>query len=90
MTDAEKDAIWTVLVKEAGAEEGMRTSFKLNWPECREYRFCGSLGFGGKVWYREHDGNVSVSCYQEDETPKRIETIARTNAALRAAEAEGA
>jgi len=43
----------------------------------REYRFCGSLGFGGKL--RWHNNDVPyVDCYKEDETPERnlkIKTI---------------
>lgn len=49
---------------------------------CPEYRFQGSLGFGGKL-YREGD-RMWVSCYREDETPDRFTVIERTNAALSA------
>lgn len=45
-----------------------------------EYRFQGSLGFGGKVWNR-HD-RWDVNCYHEDETPARTAAIEATNEAL--------
>ena len=45
---------------------------------CHEYRFCGSLGFGGKYWQERN----KVTCYLEDETPERLEVIERTNQAL--------
>ena len=46
----------------------------------REWRFCGSLGFGGKFW-RNAD-RMYVNCYQEDETPSRLLTIKRANKRL--------
>lgn len=52
--------------------------------DCREYRFGGSLGFGGKYWPEEW----RVSCYSEDETKERRETITRTNEALAKLRAE--
>jgi hypothetical protein len=48
-----------------------------------EYRFQGNLGFGGKFRTRS-DLQCSVTCYAEDETPARLETIARANEALKA------
>jgi len=35
---------------------------------CTEWRFQGSLGFGGKFRYPR----MSVDCYPEDETPARL------------------
>lgn len=43
-----------------------------------EYRFIGSLGFGGKFWSYP----MRVSCYREDETPERLASIAAANEAL--------
>jgi hypothetical protein len=45
---------------------------------CREYRFMGALGFGGKFWQQ----SMTVTCYPEDETPERRAIIERANAAL--------
>lgn len=46
----------------------------------REYRFCGLLGYGGKVWnsYR----GFYVSCYQEDKTPLREAMMEAANIRL--------
>ena len=46
-----------------------------------EYRSKGSLGFGGKFWNREN-GQMLVSCYQDDETEDRLEAISAVNAIL--------
>lgn len=70
-----RDEVWAVLADECGAfTEDDRyahsvSEFKQFWPECREFRFIGRLGFGGKVW--ANDGRVYVTCYPEDETPAR-------------------
>lgn len=45
-----------------------------------EYRFGGSLGFGGKLWMKP--GELRVSCYKEDRTSERDATIARANILL--------
>jgi hypothetical protein len=73
-------SVWDVLVAECGARESERQDFMHHWPKCVEYRFCGSLGFGGKVW--SNNGRVYVSCYQEDETPERRALVDQTNARL--------
>ena len=46
-----------------------------------EFRFQGSLGFGGKIYFNPHRG-LYVSCYREDETPERNSAIERMNAWL--------
>jgi len=46
----------------------------------REYRFIGSLGFGGKFW--DNNGRFYVSCYQEDETEPRRQAIEKANSKL--------
>ena len=80
--------VWGILVNHAGAED---TDF--NWVSFRqwfdkafakggdEYRFIGSLGFGGKFWLHHRDG-MYVTCYREDETPERLAAIEATNHAL--------
>lgn len=49
--------------------------------EVDEYRFCGGLGFGGKLW--RYDGRFYITCYPEDETPDLRRIIDQTNQALR-------
>jgi hypothetical protein len=57
------------------------------------FRFCGSLGFGGKFHLHSRDFNYDhrlgdfdhrcyVSCYPEDRTPQREALIRETNARL--------
>lgn len=48
-----------------------------------EWRFSGSLGFGGKFWCQSKL-ECAVNCYPEDETPDRLRTIEQANAALKA------
>jgi len=77
-------SVFDVLVREAGAMPTMRHAFicaNMGIPHdtpCDEWRFQGSLGFGGKYWRKEN----RVTCYPEDETQERLETITATNAAL--------
>lgn len=52
-------------------------------PPCREYRFCGALGFGGKFRNNgNRDGIPYVDCYLEDETPARRTMIEAANRRL--------
>lgn len=82
-------AILKILVEECGytvdpdrAAEFVRSIVKDD-PPCREYRFCGALGFGGKF---RNNGNFSntpyVDCYQEDMNPRRAAMITRANQRL--------
>jgi hypothetical protein len=82
LTDKSLDAVFDILVEECGASSVMREEFKLNWPECIEYRFQGLLGFGGKVWAGTVGRPPYVSCYLEDRTPKRDEMIQAANQRL--------
>lgn len=92
MDDELKNKIWDVLVKEAGAPDepqllgNEREQFLQHFPKCREFRFIGKLGFGGKVRYQKHvsraEPKVYVDCYQENLTPEREEIIENTNRAL--------
>lgn len=43
----------------------------------REFRFMGSLGFGGKL--HGYHGPPQVSCYSEDSTPERVVLITQLN-----------
>lgn len=53
------------------------------WHVCREYRFMGELGFGGKFRNNgNRDNTPHVDCYPESETPKRLAMIERANARL--------
>lgn len=90
MTPDQINAVYDILVEEAGAEESERSMF-LNgrWPASHEYRFRGSLGQGGKVfWARTWIGGrlaserAIVDCYSEDLTPEREAIIKRTNERL--------
>lgn len=75
-----KSTVWSILEEYAGAPSGMKSNFMYNWPECREFRFCGNLGFGGKIWW---DGEKAfVSCYTEHMTPEIKKIINKTNARL--------
>lgn len=79
--------VFDVLVREANAPESHRASFVAYFtdsdPEPKEFRFMGSLGMGGKCWLDTYrDPPVFVTCYLEEETAARRETIVRTNAAL--------
>lgn len=71
--------IWNVLVNYCGANADWQ-GFDQSFPACREFRFGGSLGFGGKVWC-DH-GRVYVTCYPEDETPERLDIISTANVLL--------
>lgn len=72
--------VWPVLVTECGADPDGLDNFVATWPECREYRFQGALGFGGKVW--ANLGKVYVTCYPENETAVRHAMIEAANARL--------
>ena len=77
--------IWDTLMKTCGAQESGREAFValLTHDEAvREYRFIGSLGFGGKVWFNQ-DGVEHVNCYSEDWTPERRTMMDKANKALR-------
>lgn len=51
--------------------------------DCREYRFCGALGFGGKFRNNGNRENTPyVDCYQEHETPARLAMIEAANKRL--------
>jgi hypothetical protein len=76
------EKVYTILVEEAGATEGYRQSFVEYLGNCSmpEFRFIGTLGFGGKFyadglkWY--------VACYREDQNADRNAAVDRINAKL--------
>lgn len=82
--------VYALLVQHAGArdDEDEKTSFVFHQTRTdhevpTEWRFCGHLGFGGKLWRRSYGSPpLYVSCYGEDETPARREIIKETNRAL--------
>ncbi|WP_045740776.1 hypothetical protein [Actinoplanes rectilineatus] len=90
LTADQANAIYDILTQHAGAHEDGRSNFVTaqtgNGPA--EYRFQGSLGFGGKFWrttgMRRTDRNLSwrVTCYEEDRTPDRDVAVEATNRAL--------
>lgn len=86
MSRDQAGAIWDVLVKHAGAGEHDRESFVMAFshpamrPTPTEWRFCGSLGFGGKFW--DNAGQWYVSCYPEDATVERRRIIQKVNGIL--------
>ena len=82
--------VWTVLTEECGARvDGRdRESFILaaTMPASQhseggitEYRFGGSLGFGGKIY---RGPPPYVTCYIEHSTPERHASILRANRRL--------
>jgi hypothetical protein len=85
LDDAERralsDQIFTILVKHAGANERDREQFRHFIDERgREFRFQGTLGFGGKFW--NYLNRWYVNCYPEDENYARKNIIEATNAKL--------
>ena len=84
--------IWETLVrcKAAVDTECARASFVGCWTQgWGEWRFCGHLGFGGKLWREwRHDPDadwvphLSISCYSENRGPEVEKIIEQTNTAL--------
>lgn len=87
LTGPQATAIYALLVEYAGANPSARDDFVAVQTDRHigEYRFGGSLGFGGKFWRRHVPGGReqwAVTCYPEDQTPARTSTIAETNRVL--------
>jgi hypothetical protein len=90
-TDANRqfwNSIYDILHNQLEASEGYRRSFVESHLErpmsgVSEWRFGGTLGFGGKFWV--NDGRMYVQCYREDETPRRLADIETANAAIQEA-----
>ncbi len=88
LTEQQKRLVWDVLVETCGARPNQWSDFAHHFPQCREYRFQGDLGFGGKVWADSR--RVYVTCYSEDTTAERADMIGAANSALLAVNAEAA
>lgn len=83
MTESQANAVYDVLMKHAGLNEHLREDF-VRYQTVgtgQEFRFIGSLGFGGKFYAEPYQWRVG--CYREDETPARLEMIKETNEALK-------
>jgi len=75
------------ILEDIGASSSIRESFIYDQTheDIHEWRFQGLLGFGGKFWNDlSYDDKPKwyVSCYSEDETPKRLKLIEETNEKL--------
>lgn len=85
ITAAKADAIYQILVDECGAQDDKFAAYSFVHHVAKgtdEYRFIGSLGFGGK--FRNNQMPCPyVDCYREDETPARLKAIERANARLK-------
>lgn len=82
LTEEQANKIYDILVTDCGALENNREMFIYQETKERvtEWRFCGSLGFGGKFW--NDYGAWRISCYPEDSTPAREKLIQQTNQKL--------
>jgi hypothetical protein len=76
--------VFDLLVEECGAREFHRADFihALTSTDSAEYRFGGSLGFGGKH-YNEYQ-RLRVACYSDETTTGRGDAIRRVNGRLQA------
>lgn len=76
------EKIYDLLVSVGGADESDKQDFVYHHFEskngCREWRFCGKFGFGGK--YRSETNTVTL--YPEDKTPERVKLIKKINQEL--------
>jgi hypothetical protein len=76
------------ILEDIGASPNMRMAFVDGQAreDIHEWRFMGLLGFGGKFWnewsYLNEKYEWRVSCYSEDENPKREKIIEETNLKL--------
>lgn len=90
ITSDQIDEVIKILVEECGMRPPDRyCAFRYHVAEakdpCREYRFMGDLGFGGKFRNNGNNNNTPhVDCYREHETPSRLAMIERANARLAA------
>lgn len=94
ISEQQARAVLRILVEECGHRvfdprdgdsfvHGIMVPPKYNTEPCREWRFCGALGFGGKFRNNGNNENTPyVDCYREDETPARLEMIDAANRRL--------
>lgn len=75
--------VWNVLTEECGAPVGGHTQksfmFSATKEGILEFRFCGNLGLGGKLY---PGPPPYVTCYLEDKNPERDASIQRANRRL--------
>jgi hypothetical protein len=82
LTAYQANAVYDVLVQHASADEDGRDDFAVAQMrgQVDEYRFVGSLGFGGKFW--NCNDRWYVTCYAEDLTAAGQAAVDATNTAL--------
>lgn len=85
LTTEQANAIYDILVREAGADNraSRREMFVAAATKVTgnlEYRFCGALGFGGKIWISKNEWYVSAS--PSDLNYVTVGSIMQANAAL--------
>jgi hypothetical protein len=81
------DSIYTIVVREACATESCLVDFIAYHTDARgqrksEWRFQGSLGYGGKFRRCPYGMRYSVDCYPEDETTERVDIMRCVDAML--------
>jgi len=64
MDDIIKEQIWQVLIA-FGARNDYKSQFMHHWPQCREFRFQGEFGFGGKIWAPTFGDAARATAYSE-------------------------
>jgi hypothetical protein len=85
LTPEAANLIYDVIAEIGGAHESERANFVYHCSQASdgppsEWRFCGKLDFGGKV-YLDSD-RWRTGCYREDDTPERSVLIAEMNMRL--------
>lgn len=82
LTKTQWQQVYDILTEECGAPEEPRTDFLTSQAHgTTEFRFGGSLGFGGKL-FNSGDG-LHVACYFENGTPERTVAIEAANRRLK-------
>jgi len=96
ITEAQAAAILAILREECGylgvhdSRGFVRAVRYPNEQPCREWRFMGALGFGGKFRNNgNRDNTPYVDCYPEHLTPERAAMIDRANVRIAAVFKEG-
>lgn len=89
LTETKARVAYELLVRHVGAtdDEDSRQAFVRYVTEDSrhpyEWRFCGTLGFGGKFRLDSYHG-AYVDCYPDDLTPERQIAIGKVNIGLQA------
>lgn len=84
LTEDQANAVYDILVQYCGASSDEHDQYSFMYHQttgCREYRFMGNLGFGGRFWNLLREW--SVNCYTEDVNPERQVMIDEANKALK-------